>query len=337
MTDGRDKTGFWSVVIGVPVLLSVLRLWVEAGGELQTTLLLVAHVDPINLIAALIATGSWLASAMFVAALAAGGVLNASGPAGERSWLARWAGQAPPWVKFASFTIAAVTWQLIYLPLLLVAACATFQLTVWSGRAATLPVRRRLATYLLVLMLQAAYFVLIGQTLAAAWRLTDIGMRAMAVGLLAAPPILALFVAGPLSPGAVRTFAVAAQLVGFALLVWAVIPLVAAPVLPLTVTAVGAEDAELPTDYIRGHVVTSDDVYTVVMQEDGRVRYLPNKTIKGQELCPTSDEIPRYGLRFIFPGVEPVFLEQSMLSGLGQAKRGTISQSPACRARPSSG
>ncbi len=313
----RDNTGFWTVAIGAPVLLSVLRLWVEAGGELQTTLLLVEHVDPINLVAALVATGSWLVSAMFVAALAIGGVLGAGGETGRQMWVARWAEQTPPWVKLGSFTIAAFTWQLIYLPMLLLALCAAYQLS-----------PRRVWVALVGL---AFYAVLIGQTLLEALRLADPRARAMAVLLLAGPVVLALFIAGPLRPGFVRPFAVGAQLFGVGLLLWAALPMVTTPVLPLTVTVVSGPGDSV--EYVRGHVITTDDVSTVVLEENGQVRYLPNEDIEAQDLCPTSQEIPRFPLRFLFPGMEPVSLEHSVLSGLGRANRGSTPGSPACRSR----
>ncbi|WP_117215222.1 hypothetical protein [Allorhizocola rhizosphaerae] len=317
MTTERDNTGFWTVAIGAPVLLSVLRLWIEAGGELQTTLLLVEHVDPINLVAALVATGSWLVSAMFVAALAIGGMLGASGETAARAWLARWAEQAPSWVKLGSFVIAAFTWQLIYLPLLLLALCAAYQLT-----------PRRVWVALVCL---ALYGVVIGQTLVEAFRLPDPSTRAMAVLLLAGPAVLAVFIAGPLRPRAVRPFAIGAPLLGVAMLLWAALPLVTTPVLPLTVTVIGGPEDSV--EYVRGHVITTDDVHMVVLEESGQVRYIDNDLIEAQDLCPTSQEIPRYRLRFLFPGVEPVSLEHSVLSGLGQANRGSTPGSPACRSR----
>lgn len=319
----RDNTAFWTIAIGVPVLLSVLRLWIEAGGELQTTLLLVAHIDPINLVAALVATASWLVAGILVAALAVGGVLNASGPAGQSNWLARWTAQAPQWVRLGSFAMAAVTWQIIYLPLLFVAACAAFQLSPWmAGR----PWRGTLTA----LFGLSVYGAVVAETLVAAWRL-EADQRAMAVTLLTAPPVLALFIAGPLRPWLVRPFAVIAPMVAAALTLWAAVPLVTTPVLPLTVTVISAEQFGEPSEYLRGHVITSDNVNTIVLAEDGRVSYVPNERIEAQYLCRTSEEIPRYRLRLRLLGEDVVLLEHSVLRGLGQANRGSAPVSPACR------
>lgn len=115
---------------------------------------------------------------------------------------------------------------------------------------------------------------------------------------------------------------------------WEAYKLVTAPVLPLTVTQVAATEArDAPVEYVRGHIITTDDVNTVVLQHDGRVRYLDNDLIRSQDLCPGGEEIPRYRLRFVFPGVSPVSLEQPVLSGLGRAHRVFVPESTACRVR----
>lgn len=321
----RDNQAFWTVAIGIPVLLSVLRLWVEAGGELQTTLLLVEHIDPINLIAALVATASWLVSALFVGALAIGGVLNASGEPGRSRRLARWTAAAPTWVRLGSFALAAITWQLIYLPLLLLAAAAAFQLSPWNGR--------RWRGALISLGALTVYFGLLAQTIHDASRLASGQARTMALLLLIAPPILALFVAGPLRPWIVRPWAVVTQLIGAVLFVWVAVPIVTTPVLPSTVTVVRSDESGQGPDYLQGYVITSDEVNTVILSKQGAVTYVPNGRIEGVYLCPTDDEIPRYRLRLRvpLPQVEQVSLEHSVLRGLGQAKRGSVTPSPACR------
>lgn len=320
----RDNQAFWTVAIGVPVLLSVLRLWIEAGGELQTTLLLVEHIDAINLVAGLIATASWLVAAVVVAVLAIGGVLNAS-ETGQRYWIARWSARAPTWVGAGGFLMAAVTWQLLYLPLLLLAACAAYQFSPWRSGSLW-------RGALMTLSSLGAYFALTGPTLAAAWQLHALQPRIMAVLLLAAPPLLAVVITGPMRPWSVRPFALLSQAAAAVLFATAALPLVTTPVLPLSVTVIRGESRDEPTTYVRGHTITTDDAYTVVLREEGGVTYVPNDRIEARHLCRTEEEIPRYRLELRLPEVERVSLEHSVLRALGQANRGSAPVSPACRA-----
>ncbi|MEK8109036.1 hypothetical protein NKG94_37965 [Micromonospora sp. M12] len=129
----RASQSFWTAVVGVPAIFSVLRLGVEAGGELQTTLLLVANVGPVNLLAGFLTTAARLLSTGMVAVFALGAVLAVSAdrlPPGtrRRPLFARWADITPAWVVLASFLLALITWPLLYLPLLLPAFVAAFQL-----------------------------------------------------------------------------------------------------------------------------------------------------------------------------------------------------------------
>ncbi len=318
--EGKDNEAFWTVAIGLPVLLSVLRLWVEAGGELQTTLLLVEHIDPVNLVAAMVATATWLVTAMFVAALALGGVLNASGEAGQGFWLARWAARAPLWLKAGSFALAAITWQVLYLPLLVLAACAAYQLRPrgWPG-------------WLAVTGLAAAYGYLIGPVVADAWRLGP-SVYVMTYVLLLVPPLLSLVIAGPLAPGAVRPIAILTPLASAVLLAWIAVPLVQTPILPHTVTMISAPPDQSPgaPKYIGGHIVTSDNTHTAILAQQGGITYVRNERIEAQYLCPTDEEFPRYPLRIHRAGLS-IELEHSVLRGLGRANRAGTPLHPACR------
>jgi hypothetical protein len=316
----KDSQAFWTVAIGVPVLLSVLRLWVEAGGELQTTLLLVEHIDPVNLVAALVATGTWLVSAIFVGGLAIGGVLNGSGPAGERYWIARWANTTPVWIKAGAFGLAALTWQVLYLPLLLLAACAAFQLR-----------PRGWLSYLGAVAFGTLYSFVVAPTLVDAWRHGP-PVSGMTILLLCGPPLLCLFVAGPLRPWIVRPWAVVTQALAVLLFAWVAVPLLTTPILPHTVTVIKTppEFPNGPPDYLGGFVVTSDNTHTAILAEQGGITYVPNDRITAQFLCPTSEEIPRYPLSLHALGIE-IEVEHSILRGLGRADRHATPLHPACR------
>ncbi|MDR7276090.1 hypothetical protein [Catenuloplanes atrovinosus] len=224
----RASQSFWSMVVGVPAVFSVLRLGVEAGGELQTTLLLVANVDPINLMAALFTTATRFVSAGLVAVFAIGGVVLASRtPPAKPALFARWTESVPLWFIVAGFLLALITWQVLYLPLLVPCAAAAFQAT------PVLPAPTR-GVVLAAAGLLLGYGWLVGPTVSAAagqgeW---------LVVALFILPPLLAPAVPGPLSRRLTGPLAAGAQTVVLAMLVLAAVPVITTPVLPLTVTTI---------------------------------------------------------------------------------------------------
>lgn len=228
----RASQSFWTAVVGVPAVFSVLRLGVEAGGELQTTLLLVANVGTVNLLAGFLTTAARLLSTGLVAVFALGAVLRVSvermPPGIRRPLFARWVDVTPAWFAVASFLLALVTWPLLYLPLLVPAFVAAFQLS---------PERlheQRVPRVLLLCAGLAGYLWLLGPTLLDAGRQGEV----LAVVLLVVPPVLALFVTGPLPAAVIRPLASVTEAAVLAMLVWAALPVITTPVLPLTVTTV---------------------------------------------------------------------------------------------------
>ncbi|TDC80721.1 hypothetical protein E1193_16905 [Micromonospora sp. KC606] len=311
----RASQSFWTAVVGVPAIFSVLRLGVEAGGELQTTLLLVANVGPINLLAGFLTTAARLLSTALVAVFALGAVLAASvrGPR-RRPLFARWVEATPAWFVAASFLTALVTWPLLYLPLLVPAIVAAFQLR--PGRLHELLVVRAL----LIGAVLAGYLWLLVPALRDAWHQNEY----LGIVLLVVPPLLGLFVAGPLPGVVVRPLASLTQVAVLGVLVWAALPVISTPVLPLTVTTVGDDSGV--TEEVRGHVVTTDDVNMVILQERGGVRYVPVEQVRAQVLCPSEEELPRYQLR-----VRDFHVEDSLLEGLGRRVRPVHRIDAACR------
>ncbi|MFF5215089.1 hypothetical protein [Micromonospora sp. NPDC000442] len=315
----RASQSFWTAVVGVPAIFSVLRLGIEAGGELQTTLLLVANVGPVNLLAGFLTTAARLLSTVLVAVFALGGVLAASGHRlTRRPLFARWMEITPGWFVAASFLMALVTWPLLYLPLLLPTVAAAFQLR--PERLHERPAVRAL----IVVAAYAGYLWLLVPTLRDAWRQGE----PLPIVLLVVPPLLALFVAGPLPRVVIQPLAPVTQLAVLVVLVWAALPVISTPVLPLTVTTVGEPGATSAdaTEEIRGHVVTTDDVNMVILQERGGVRYVPVDQVRGQVLCPSEEELPRYRLR-----IHDFHVEDSLLEGLGRRVRPVHRVDAACR------
>ncbi|MFG3687715.1 hypothetical protein [Micromonospora sp. NPDC047740] len=314
----RASQSFWTAVVGVPAVFSVLRLGVEAGGELQTTLLLVANVGTVNLLAGFLTTAARLLSAGLVAVFALGAVLRVSvdrmPPGVRRPLFVRWVDVTPAWFAVASFLLALVTWPLLYLPLLVPAFAAAFQLS--PGRLHEQVVPR-------VLLLCAGftgYLWLLAPTLLDAWQQREL----LALVLLVVPPVLALFVTGPLPAAVIRPLASVTEAAVLATLVWAALPVISTPVLPLTVTTI--ESAPGVSEDIRGHVVTVDDVNVVLLQERGGVRYLPVDQVRAQVLCPSEEELPRRQLR-----IRDFHVEDSLLEGLGRRVRPVNRIDAACR------
>ncbi|MEH1013720.1 hypothetical protein V6U90_11505 [Micromonospora sp. CPCC 206060] len=313
----RSSQSFWTVVVGVPAVFSVLRLGVEAGGELQTTLLLVANVGPVNLVAGMFTTAARFVSTGLVAVFSIGSVLAVSAARLDgfrRPLFARWLDITPAWFIGASFAVAVATWHILYLPLLLPALAATLQLS--PDRLHERPVPR----ILLLVVLLGGYYWLLLPTVLDAWVQEEL----VAVLLFVAPPLLALAITGPVPRLVVPPLAVGTQTAVLAMLVWAAIPVITSPVLPLTVTTV--DDGTGGTEDIRGHVVTTDDVNVVILQERGGVRYVPVDRVGGQVLCPTEAELPRHRL-----WVRDFHVDDSLLEGLGRRVRPVQRLDAACR------
>ncbi|MEV4198061.1 hypothetical protein [Micromonospora globbae] len=316
----RASQSFWTAVVAVPAVFSVLRLGVEAGGELQTTLLLVANVGPVNLLAGFLTTAARLLSTGLVAVFALGAVLGASVdrlPPGtrRRPLFARWAEITPTWLVLASFLLALVTWPLLYLPLLIPAFVAAFQLSPEQLH------ERVSLRVVLVAALLGGYAWLLLPTLLDAARQGEL----LALALLAVPPLLALGISGPLPRAVIGPLASLTEVAVLVMLVWASLPVISTPVLPLTVTTVGPENG--PTEDVRGHVVTTDDVNMVILQEQGGVRYVPVDRVRAQVLCPSEEELPRHQLR-----IHDFHVEDSLLEGLGRRVRPVHRIDAACRA-----
>ncbi|MFJ6196110.1 hypothetical protein [Micromonospora sp. NPDC092111] len=315
----RASQSFWTAVVGVPAIFSVLRLGVEAGGELQTTLLLVANVGPVNLLAGFLTTAARLLSTGLVAVFALGAVLRVSvermPPTVRRPLFVRWTDITPAWFVVASFLLALVTWQLLYLPLLVPAFVAAFQLTPVRLHEQVVP------RMLILVALLAGYGWLLAPTLVDAWEQREL----LALLLLVVPPLLALAVTGPLPGAVIRPLASITEAAVLAMLVWAALPVITTPVLPLTVTTV--ESTPGVTEDVRGHVVTVDDVSMVLLQERGGVRYVPVDDVRAQVLCPSEEELPRHRLR-----IRDYHVEDSLLEGLGRRVRPVHRTDAACRA-----
>jgi hypothetical protein len=312
-----ERQSIWSLAVGIPALISVLRLWVEAGGDLQTTLLLVANVGPVNLLAALVVTAAWLVASALVVILALGRLCGAAPVPGPGRppwylWIGRWSAGTRGWVKLAAFGFAALTWQVLYLPLLVLAGCAAFDLRP-SWRSGT-----RIAWLAAII----GYALLFGPVAVGA---ILNGYLLPAVLVLATPVLIALGATRPmpaqLAPAAARI----AQVSAVVLFLAALAPVVVAPVLPLSVLTVGPQAAQ-GTQFLRGSVVEANDATTAILLEDGGVEFVRTASVQARVLCPDRGQTPRYRL-----WLYGVHVEDSLLQGIGRARRPVQVVAPRCR------
>lgn len=317
----EHREAFWTLLVGMPAAFSVLRLWVESGGELQITLLLVSNVGTLNLGAALLATITQLVTVVLISLFTAGGILRAAvaaAPEGSRlrahtPLVARISAAAPAWFVVVTFVFALLTWKIVYLPLLVPAAVAVFQRPPWRVHDRW---QVGLGLYLVAL---AGYGWLIGPAVGDAW---SSGEPAL-VALLVLPPLVAFGMAGPVPGSFARMFAVLSQLAIVGVAVLAAQQAVQTPVLPLVVVETqGAEG----TEFVRGHPVAVDDLYLVILEEKGGVRYLPTGAVESMVLCGTPAELPAFTTR-----VRDYHVEDSLLSAAGRQVRPRVRVDPICR------
>jgi hypothetical protein len=307
-----DRQGFWAVAVGFPLFVSALRLWVEAGGSTATTLVIIQSVEPINLFVTFLATSAWLLSAIGVAVFTIGTLYLASGrPEDEAPPLfATWTAMFPGLVKIAAFVLAAATWQLLYLPLLVLSAYTVLR-----------PALKPRDRWVMAGLTAAAYLVGFGP---AAW--DAVATRSvMPAALLILPGVLLLTgAAQPLPASMANGLSRTAQFLAIALLVWGTVPLVTAPVLPTEVISVEQKgEASQP---IRGHVLEVNDKTTAILREQGGVEYIDNSIIQSRGLCPDPGETPRYRL-----WIWGYHIEDSLLRAAGRRLRPETLPDPRCR------
>jgi hypothetical protein len=288
-------------------------------------LLLVQYVSPLGLISALVITLIWTVPAVVLVLRALGGLLlvSARDPLdATRSLLAVTALRMPDWVVVMAAVLAGLTWQLRFLPALLMLLTSILGLTAWQRHRHDRAVLR---------------VVTAGVPLAAAmttWLWMWPGMvSAVAHGevstlvLLALPPLLGALLTGPVPMRFARLAthwpAVAAALVA-PFVVGAVF--LRAPILPST--AVEFDDGPGPNLVLRGHVVTVDDTATTVLDLEGKVQFVPNGQLRSKTLCPEQQQVPASAVL-----VRGWPVEDSVLEWVAPTRRIT-SPDPRCLGRP---
>lgn len=181
-----------------PVLLLVLRLWQLSQQDMSTMLLLVQYVSPLGLLSALLIALVWAFPVVVLTFGVLGRLLRLSAPDRfdpERSLLASGTARTPGWVISAAVALGALTWQLRFLPSLLM-------LGLWLLALRTRylhpdqPTRILLVSVALPLAAAILAYTVLGPAI---WTAYQDGEMATAA-LLAVPPAATVLLTGPI-PG----------------------------------------------------------------------------------------------------------------------------------------
>ncbi|MDR6326201.1 hypothetical protein [Actinoplanes couchii] len=280
-----------AVLPGFPLLLLVLRLWYLSRQDLPTMLLLVQYINPLGMIGALFITLSWTLPAAILLVRVLGGILLVSVPGRTgTSFLAVAALRMPGWVVVIAAGIAAFTWQLRMLPLLMMLIVAILGLTAVQGEPGDPWVMRWLTLGVPVLV-AVLVWIFVWPGVVAAIRAGD---HWTAV-LLAAPPLFGPVLTGPVPQRWARIAthwpAVAAA---FAMPFMVGVAFLQAPVLPDTAVE-HAADGE-PAEVVRGQLIAVDDTSTTMLEPTGQVTFIPNGEVRSKTLCPQARDTPDSGL-----------------------------------------
>ncbi|WP_234584507.1 hypothetical protein [Micromonospora sp. MH99] len=308
-----------------PVLLLVLRLWQLSQQDMSTMLLLVQYVSPLGLLSALLIALVWAFPVVVLTFGVLGRLLRLSAPDRfdpERSLLASGTARTPGWVISAAVALGALTWQLRFLPSLLM-------LGLWLLALRTRylhpdqPTRVLLVSVALPLAAAVLAYTVLGPAIWTAYQGGEIATAA----LLAVPPAATVLLTGPI-PGWIAptlthglAFTVAAVLpvvMGAVFLRVPLLPTAAVEVVPKQSTSTApdvpasATPGAAPTGggtaslaggdspptadggrkVVLGALITVTDTSTIVLDRTATVRFLPNGWVESQVLCPQPAAVP---------------------------------------------
>jgi len=321
-----ERAWLLSLLPGFPLLLLVLRVWYLSRQDLQTMLMVLQSANPLGLIASLLISLIWALPAMVLSLRVLFLLLLVSGASSE-SWLARAGIRTPIWVSVPAVLLAALSWQLRFLPTLLMITLVIIGLEArnrfGAGDFAT-------AATGIAVPVAVGVLALIWLAPAIAQAATSAGEPITAL-LLLVPPLAAPPLCGPipartarwLLPGTASLLALAAPiLLGNSYLNTPVLPRVA---ITFTTTTTQNGRSVPVTAVQRGSLVSVDDQFTTLLDSLGQVHFISGKSITSQALCSTGPQAPTSTV-----SVHGWQVEQSALSWAAPGPRNT-SADPTCR------
>ena len=319
-----QQNWLFAVLPAFPLVLLVLRLWYLSRQDLPTMLLLVQYVSPLGMISALFITLLWTMPAVVLVLRSLGGLLLVSQrdqAQAARSLLAVTALRMPDWVVVLAAVLGGITWQLRFLPVLVMLLVSIMGLTGWQRHPDDRLVLRIVAVGVPV---ATAVVVLL-------WMLPGIveAIRRGEVGtalLLTAPPLLAIGLTGPVPVRFARLAthwpaAIAALIAPFVVGV----VFLRAPILPTSALEITGGPA---VDVLRGQVITVDDLDTTLLDRDGQVHFVPNGDVHTRTICPETAQAPSSAVE-----VRGWPVEDSVLEWVAPTRR-VATVDPRCLGRP---
>lgn len=333
-----DRQWLWALLPAFPVVLLALRLWLLSRQNPQTMLLLVQHVSSLGLVSTLALTLiQWVLPAAILAVRALSALDAVSGSASSR--LARAGERIPDWVVALAVLLAAVGWQLRFLPALLMVTLMIVGLRTRerhsqrpsaSPRPSVVPI----ACVALPVAAAVAAYALLAPAIAQAF---SAGEHLNAL-LFLLPPGMAVLLTGPVPAQAaqevMRGAAIGAAVlapffVGAFFLKAPILPTVAMELDdPSLCAAPGEKPADGSVCVARGQVITVDDRVAAVLRNDGSVLFVPNDALRSQTLCATAEQAPTSTVT-----MRGWHIEQSVLDWT--VPRSTPTQpDPRCEGRP---
>lgn len=318
-----------------PLVLLVLRLWYLSRQDLATMLLLVQYVSPLGLLTSLTIALVWVLPAVVLLISAFGTLLLVSAHTEDdacRSLLAVIAKRMPGWTVVIAALLAAITWEMRFLPTLLMLVLMIIGLNTRRFRADDRIVLLCMGTLLPIAVAILAY-VWLGPGIMAA---LDAGERVNAL-LLGLPPAVAPALTGPIPAvvarlgthwAAVAVSIVAPFAVGVLFMRVPVLPDTAIETRAGVVFAPERDEPAGEIDVWRGRLITVDDSMVTLMDADGRVRFIPSSEVLSRTLCPEAEQVPSSTVY-----VQGWYAEDTALEWMAPKQRLT-EPDPRCQGRP---
>lgn len=323
----RNQPWFLTLVPVFPLILLVLRLWYLSQQDVPTMLLLVQNVSPLGLISVLVVTLVWVLPVIVLVIRALGTLLLVSAPNRDeaaQSWLGRASLRTPAWVVLVVVMLAALTWQLRFLPALFMTTLAIFGLSV-RDRYGSYRWQVNAACVALPLLVAASVYIWVGPAIGQAFDEGEIVTALMLLVPIGLTPLLT----GPVPATVARLVTHGLALITVLLLPFLILTIfVRAPILPAIAMEIRAEDASQPPRIMRGRVITVDDRMTTLLDNAGTVQFVLNEQVMSKTLCPESWDVPTSAVE-----VRGWPVEQTALEWIAPA-RGPQAIDSRCQGRP---
>jgi len=294
--EAANRQWLWAALPAIPLILLALRLWLLSRGELQTMLLLIQYVSPLGLITMLFVALIWILPVVVLTVRVLSALLVVSDPS-SGSRLVRLGDRLPRWVLVLAVILAALTWQLRFLPFLEMLVV----MIVGLGARRRYPrgsMRRQFFCLAVPLAAAVLCYIWLSPGIAKEFFVEET-VNSM---LLLAPPGIAVLLTGPVPHWAARAVirgtAIGAAIVGPLLFI---VMFSRAPILPTVAMELNdfescrIYDRSTPDDsncVLFGQIITVDDRMTALLRPDGTVVFVSNDIRESQVLCATGGSAP---------------------------------------------